>query len=294
MKQTLVHFLNYLRIERGLAANTIEAYRRDLQQYHSSLEREGVSEWSAVTKHLVLRHLEHLSEEGLSTASIARALSSVRSFHRFLYGEEGLENPTEGMEIPRGWKRLPKILSPAEVEVLLRQPPQATENGIRDAAMLEILYASGLRVSELVGLRTDQVDFGVGYVRILGKGNKERVVPLGEYALSCLKIYLDGTRGRLLKEKTSSYLFVTGRGKPMTRQGFWKMIRRYGLKAGIRHEISPHVLRHSFASHLLARGADLRSVQMMLGHSDISTTQIYTHVTQDRLKKVHRISHPRP
>jgi integrase/recombinase XerD len=294
MESLLNQFIDYLQIERGLADNTLEAYRRDLHRYQTFLRRKGVSEWTQVVPESILAFLQYLVGQGLSSSTTARSLSSVRSLHRFLFRELGFDDPTEGMEVPRGWKRLPKVLSPGEVELLLQQPPRHTVEGVRDSAMLETLYASGLRVSELVGLRMDQMDCRVGYIRILGKGKKERIVPLGEHALFRLKSYLEGSRERLLRGRSSPSLFITSRGRSMTRQGFWKLIRRYARTAGIQREISPHVLRHSFASHLLARGADLRSVQLMLGHSDISTTQIYTHVTQDRLKKVHRSSHPRP
>ena len=295
MDEFFEEFLRYLVVEKGLSANTLAAYRRDIRRYLDILKKEGISDLSAVKRELLLKYLETLRSLGLSAASSARAVSAVRSFHRFLCVENrASSDPTEGMEVPRGWFRLPKTLSFSEVETLLKQPDLQTEKGCRDGAMLEVLYASGLRVSELVGLRMDQVNLAVGYLIAFGKGKKERVVPIGECATRRVKEFLAGPRSALLKRKTSDYLFVTARGGPMTRQCFWQILRKYGRQAGIPREISPHVLRHSFASHLLERGADLRSVQMMLGHADISTTQIYTHVTREHLKKVHRETHPRP
>jgi integrase/recombinase XerD len=231
----------------------------------------------------------------LSARSVARNLSALKQFHRFL-SSEGIipKNPARLLEGPRLARRLPGVLNRADVETLLAQPDPSEPAGLRDLAMLELLYATGLRVSELVRLKVQGLNREAGYVRTFGKGSKERLVPVGDKALDAVRAYVAEGRNQLLKGKPSEYLFVSGRGTPLTRQGFWKLIRRYGRKAGIRMAITPHTLRHSFASHLLEGGADLRSVQVMLGHVDISTTQIYTHVTRDKLKKVHEECHPRP
>jgi integrase/recombinase XerD len=231
----------------------------------------------------------------LSVRSIARNLSALKMFYRFLVSEGKIEtNPARLLSAPKLPRRLPGVLSTGEVERLLAQPDLNTGRGKRDKAMLELLYATGLRVSELVNLKITNVNMEAGYVRTVGKGSKERMVPMGAKALEALKEYVVQGRPAFLKRKSSSYLFLNARGKPLTRQGFWKTIKRIGLAAGIRKEIYPHSLRHSFASHLLERGADLRSVQIMLGHADISTTQIYTHVTRERLKQIHQKHHPRP
>jgi integrase/recombinase XerD len=291
----LEEFLRYLRVEKGLSANTLEAYRRDVSRYLQVVEDQGITQIADVTRDTVQRYAEVLRTAGLATPSITRALSSVRAFHRFLCAEGwSTADPAEGIETPRGWFRLPKVLSSQEVETLLNQPTDRSPEEIRDRAMLEVLYAAGLRVTELIGLRVDQVNTAMGFLQVVGKGNKERVVPIGEWALGRIQEYLHRARGTFTKDRPSPFLFLTGRGKPMTRQCFWQIIRKYARRAGISRPVSPHVLRHSFASHLLDRGADLRAVQVMLGHADIATTQIYTHVTQERLKKVHRESHPRP
>jgi integrase/recombinase XerD len=231
----------------------------------------------------------------LSMRSIARNLSAVKMFYRFLVSDGKIQgNPARLLSAPKLPRRLPDVLSSEEVERLLAQPDAPTGRGKRDRAMLELLYATGLRVSELVNLKMANINLEAGYVRTVGKGSKERMVPVGTKALEALKEYLTQGRASFMKKRTSSYLFLNPRGKPLTRQGFWKIIKRYGLAAGIRKKITPHSLRHSFASHLLEHGADLRSVQIMLGHSDISTTQIYTHVTRERLKQIHEKHHPRP
>jgi integrase/recombinase XerD len=226
---------------------------------------------------------------------VARNISAVRSFFRFLVSEGKIKNnPTRLIETPRISMRLPGVLSQADVEHLLSQPDVFRPIGQRDLAMLEILYATGLRVSELVNLKTQDLNLEAGYVRTLGKGSKERVIPMGQKAIAAVKEYLSGARLTLTKAINSPYLFLTLRGRPMTRQGFWKIIKKYGRQALIKKKLTPHSIRHSFASHLLDAGADLRSVQVMLGHADISTTQIYTHVTRERLKDVHQKCHPRP
>ena len=286
-------FLYHLRVEKGLAKNSVESYARDLMKFFSFLGAKALSPLRASRADL-MNFISHLAG-GLSIKSIARNISALKVFYRFLVLEGKIEtNPARLLSAPKLPRRLPGVLSRSEVERLLTQPDAATSRGERDTAMLELLYATGLRVSELVHLRIPSVNLEAGFVRTVGKGSKERIVPVGAKAVEAVKNYLAHGRPALMKRRSSSYLFITARGKPMTRQGFWKIIKRYGLKAGIRKQLTPHSLRHSFATHLLECGADLRSVQIMLGHSDISTTQIYTHVTRERLKEVHRKYHPRP
>lgn len=286
-------FLNHLRVEKGLAKNSVESYARDLMNFLSFLETKALSPLRASQDDL-MDFISHLAGR-LSVRSIARNISALKGFYRFLVSEgEIATNPARLLTAPKLPRRLPGVLSRREVERLLTQPDATTSRGDRDRAMLELLYATGLRVSELIQLKIPNVNLEAGFVRTLGKGSKERMVPVGAKALEALKNYLGHGRPGLLKRRSSSYLFLSPRGKAMTRQGFWKIIKRYGLKAGIRKELTPHSLRHSFASHLLECGADLRSVQIMLGHSDISTTQIYTHVTRERLKEIHQKYHPRP
>jgi integrase/recombinase XerD len=286
-------FLHHLRVERGLAKNTIESYSRDLMKFFAFLEARSLPPL-AVSQADLMDFVASLAGH-LSLRSIARSISALKAFYRFLVSEDRIKtNPARLLSAPKLPRRLPGVLSRSEVERLLEQPDNSTGRGQRDRAMLELLYATGLRVSELVGLKIPNVNREAGFVRTVGKGSKERMVPVGAKALEALKEYLAHGRPALLKRKSSPYLFINPRGKPITRQGFWKIIKRYGLKAGIRKELTPHSLRHSFASHLLECGADLRSVQIMLGHADISTTQIYTHVTRERLKQIHEKYHPRP
>ncbi len=297
MERTVTKFLDYLAVEKGLSRNTLESYGRDMGKYVQFLEKRGISDFSASGRAEMRELVEHLRNSGLKAGSVARTLAAVKGLHRFLL-LEGLAktDPTEALESPGRGVRLPKALTSAEVEAILAAPlcdgPKAIED-LRDRAMLETMYAAGLRVSELVGLPTGGVNFEVGFLKVTGKGSKDRLVPLGKAALDALRRYLETARPLLLKQRECEYLFVTRRGWKMTRQGFWKIIGRYARKAGIKKQISPHMLRHSFATHLLERGADLRSVQMMLGHADISTTQIYTKVEVSRLKKMHEEMHPR-
>ncbi len=286
-------FLDYLRVERGLAANTIQAYSRDMERFFHFLEERGVSLLDVTQEHL-MAYMASL--QGLvSIRSAARNLSALKVFFRFLSSLGKIRmSPARLLSTPKLPKRLPGVLSRQEVERLLAQPEPKSPLGLRDRAMLELLYATGLRVSELVGLRIQNLNLQAGFVRTMGKGSRERIVPMGNKALEALLAYLQDGRPILLKRRTSSFLFLNLRGKPLTRQGFWKIIRQYGRKAGIHQVIKPHLLRHSFASHLLEGGADLRAVQVMLGHADISTTQIYTHVTRERLKEIHEKHHPRP
>ncbi len=286
-------FLDDLMVEHGLAVNTLEAYRNDLEGVSQFLQRRKRTLIDARREDLA-GFLDQLFQQGLSSASVSRKLSALRRFYRYLaLLELRVNDPTRLLDGPKRWRHLPDILSESEVADLLAAPERGTELGMRDAAMLEILYATGLRVSELVGLTTDSVDDAFGFLRVVGKGDKERIVPVGEVALDLVSRYRREARLVLLKGKNSPALFVTNRGGPMTRQNFWYIIRRHARDAGIGKPISPHLLRHSFASHLLNHDADLRAVQMMLGHADISTTEIYTHVAKARIKRIHNQYHPR-
>lgn len=294
MDQYLDIFLNYLIVEKGLAANTVEAYGRDLSRYLQHLQDTQVAKINSVSQADVLAFLAGLKDCGLSPRSRARTLSAVRSFHRFLVTEKLADkDPTLLLESPRVLRSLPRLLSQAEVERLLAAPQGAEPLAVRDRAMLEVLYATGLRVSELVGLQVADVNRNLGCLSTLGKGGKQRLVPLGEVALAAIEEYLAAARTGLKPRENCRALFLNRRGTALTRQGFWKILRRNALSAGLGFKIYPHMLRHSFATHLLENGADLRAVQVMLGHADISTTQIYTHVLRERLKQVHQQYHPR-
>ena len=293
MQNQIAGFLNYLRVEKGLSGNTVEAYGRDLRKFCRFLERTG---WDlkGAGPIGVRKFLLWLDQQNLGSRTLARQIASLRNFYRYLR-QDGVvsSNPTENLESPRLWKVLPKYLTLEEVESLLAQPAVNTLLGIRDRAILELLYGTGLRVSELIFLRVADLNLESGYVRTLGKGNKQRIVPIGKTAIAAVELYCKGARARMLGNRQSGYLFVSRRGTRLTRQSIWLRLASYGRQAGIRKPIAPHLLRHSFATHLLARGADLRSLQMMLGHSDISTTQVYTHVVTARLKEIYRRHHPR-
>lgn len=287
-------FLSMVAVEKGLAWNTVQAYGRDLAKLANYLEARGISSWREVDATEIRSFMSSLRAAGLSSRSVARHGVTVRQLLSFLQAEGRIKTALlPGHSLPRAPRKLPQILSAEDVRKLLAQPVATKPLGVRDRAMLEILYASGLRVSELVTLQTTQVNFQGDYLIIKGKGGKTRAVPFGRWARERLSEYLNNGRRALLKGRSSAYVFVTRSGKPLTRQGFWKLIRAYALAAGIDKRVTPHTLRHSFATHLLEGGADLRSVQAMLGHADISTTQIYTHVDGARLKKVHREHHPR-
>ena len=294
MDQLLEQFLHYLTVEKGLSKNTTDAYNHGLTRFFIHLRGKGVQEIREVDKFHIRGFLLALRRKNLNTKSIVRDLAAIRSFFRFLIQEGILQsNPAEELDSPKVARTLPEILTLKEIEQILEQPDPQTPLGIRDRAMLEMLYATGMRVSELTQLPTHQVNLEAGYVLVYGKGSKERIIPLGSEALKWVTAYLKTARGPLLKRKESPSLFVNRSGKGMSRQRFWKTLKEYGRRAGLRKRITPHLLRHSFASHLLERGADLRSVQMMLGHVDISSTQIYTHVAGERLKKIHKQYHPR-
>lgn len=287
------NYVSYLRVERGLSSNTVEAYARDIREFLLFLDCSDCK-LGAVGRELLSQYVQHLYES-LSARSVMRKISSLRSFFRFLLLDGyRAEDPTETLESPKAWRVLPHYLSEEEVDRLLRQPDLSAAHGIRDRAMLEVLYATGLRASELVGVRFEELNFEAGFVRIMGKGSKERVVPLGDSAISFVHRYLTRSRSRFLRRRVPTpFLFVTQQGKPMTRQYFWMLVKKYAQRAGIQKKLGPHVLRHSFATHLLENGADLRALQMMLGHADISTTQIYTHVTRRRLRQIYDRYHPR-
>ena len=287
----LQRWLDYLDAERGLARNSVQAYRRDLEALASRL---GDRPLERATREDLLAHLRARRLLGRSPRSVARWLVAVRAFFTWLLAEGVVtEDPTAHLEAPKSWRPLPRVLRTEEVEGLLRAPQRETPRGLRDAAMLEVLYATGLRVSELCGLRLHDLHLDAGYLRCTGKGDKERVVPLGEEACAVLRLYLGEGRPPLLKKRGSDVVFVNARGSALSRQGFWKTIKAYGRRAGITAPLSPHVVRHSFATHLLEHGADLRSIQVLLGHADISTTQIYTHVNRERLRRIYEDFHPR-
>jgi integrase/recombinase XerD len=287
-------FLDYIVVEKGLSKNTLMAYRRDLKRYAAFLEGSGCGLIEAAPADIT-GFLLQLLQEGLAVRSYARALITIRGFYKFLKNNKVLKvSPCAGIDIPRLSPPLPEYLSVAEVESLLTANTIDTPIGLRNKAMLETLYATGLRVTELVRLTLNDVNLQKGCLTAFGKGSKERLVPMGESAMLWLKRYMDEGRDRFLKRSASRYLFLTSRGGPMTRQNFWLIIKRSALKAGIDvKKTKPHIIRHSFATHLLEGGADLRLVQAMLGHADISSTQIYTHIAKDRLKKIHRTRHPR-
>jgi integrase/recombinase XerD len=280
-------FLQYLRIEKGVADNTIQSYKHDLAMYCSHLGKIDVVKAQPAT---VSGFLKFLYGRKLKPRSATRAFAAVRGLHKFLILEKAtIENPTANVEQPRWWKPLPHVLSLEEVDRLLVAPGTDTPKDLRDRALLEVLYATGLRVSELVGLKMDGVNLDLGFVRCMGKGSKERIVPMGGSASAAVSAYLVSRKVR----KPTDYLFLNNRGGKLSRSGFWRILQGYGMQAGIKKKLTPHVLRHSFATHLLERGADLRAVQTMLGHSNISTTEIYTHVMRERLKEIYKSYHPR-
>lgn len=285
-------FLNYLSVEKGLSQNTLDAYRQDLTRYGAFLKKEKVLDWNKVSRPHILKFLSAESKRGLESSSIARGLVSVKLFHRFLTKERYVTNDiTSVLESPKLWKKLPHFLTSQEMDSILKMPDLKTPGGIRDLALLECLYATGMRVSELTELMIENVYLDNKFIKCRGKGDKERLVPLGSVAISACQVYLAKVRPKL-KPKTNHF-FLGRNGKGLSRQFVWQLIKRYARLAGIAKVITPHTFRHSFATHLLERGADLRVVQELLGHSDISTTQIYTHVSGNRLKSVHAKFHPR-
>ena len=292
MNKYVSEYTDFLKIEKRQSQNTVESYRRDVSRFAKYLSNNqlGGTKTSDVRSFLVFLR----NEAGLAPSSVARCLSSLKSFYNFLYIASLIsENPIETIASPRPWRKLPNVMSMQEVDALIAAPDINTLTGVRDLAMLELMYATGLRVSELVSLKMSAVNLEVGYLRSLGKGSKERVVPIGDMAKTTIENYVINARPLFQKKCTTEDLFLTRLGNAMTRQGFWKILKKYSTKAKIVCTVSPHALRHAFATHLLERGADLRSVQKMLGHADISSTQIYTHVLRERMREVHECFHPR-
>ncbi len=287
-------YLSTLAVERGYSPRTIEAYAADLKDFLSFLEAQGLRQVSEVSPAHILLYLSQLRRRGLTEETMSRRLSALRGFFGFLVLEHGLsENPLVLIEGPRPRRKLPVVLSTEEVKRLLDAPDKTSPLGLRDRAMLELAYSSGLRVSELVGLLVYDLNMEVGFVRVRGKGSKERLVPMGDFAREALRAYLNKGRPKLLKDPTEGHVFLNRRGRPLTRQRVWQIIKQHALKAGLPARITPHVLRHSFATHLLEQGADLRTVQMLLGHASLATTQVYTHVQAETLRRIHAKYHPR-
>ena len=287
-------FINYLAVDRGLAKNTLESYGRDLRQFQTYLQNGEFEDIKDSSRTTIVDYLNSLKSQGKAVSTISRNIAALKSFYQYLVKENYLEHdPAEKLETPKLEKKLPKILSIAEVEELLKQPNVRLSVGLRDKAMLELLYATGIRVSEIIALNISDVNLDMGYVKCYGKGSKERIVPLGSIAVKSVHEYVNKGRSKIVRTYEEPALFLNHHGNRLTRQGFWKIIKKYASQANIVKEITPHTLRHSFATHLLENGADLRSVQEMLGHADISTTQIYTQVTKNPLKEVYDKTHPR-
>lgn len=292
----LEDYLHFIRVERQLADNTLASYRRDLVDYIKNItEQQKLTAYTYVTRHHILNHIENLRTNGKSARTVSRHISSIRSFHQFLLREKiSTSDPTVHLELPVIDQKLPQVLSIEEIERLIAAPSSNKPQGVRDIAMLELLYGSGMRVSELIELNLEDLHLTMGFVRVFGKGGKERIIPLGRSAVNACTKYVNGARQKLQGDATKiDAFFINQRGKRLTRQGVWKLLKQHADKAGIQQELTPHVLRHSFATHLIENGADLRAVQELLGHSDISTTQIYTHISKKRLSEVYKQFHPR-
>jgi len=294
MNHLIDDYLNFMAVEKGASRNTIEAYSRDLNRYAAFFDSPKNYDIREIGTEELISYLGRLKGEGLAANSMNRALAALRGFYKYLLREKKLESsPLVHIELARVWMRLPDVLSREEMSLLLSQPGSATPAAVRDTAMLELIYATGIRVSELTGLTLNSINWQVGYLVAMGKGSKERIVPLGRTAYDQVQRYVEEARPLMLKGRPCDILFLNRLGKGLTRQGFWKIVKHYAVKANVAKKVHPHTFRHSFATHLLEGGADLRSVQIMLGHADISTTQIYTHVTRERLKEIHRKYHPR-
>jgi len=293
MKEYIDNFLTFLEVERGMSRNTLLSYKKDIEKfsdYAGSIKKDI----RALAREDVVSFLMHLKDKGLSPSTIARNLASLKTFWKFLVAEQfASENVAAIVETPKTWKNIPDVLSKEEVEKLLDAPPRKGWQGMRDKAMLELMYATGLRVSEVKDLKKAGVNLEAGFVKCSGKGGKERIVPLGRYAEKAVKEYLDDVRTKLAAKTGDDHLFLSRFGRMLSRQSIWKMVQKYAAEIGIKKHITPHTLRHSFATHLLEGGAELRGVQEMLGHADISTTQIYTHINKDKLRKIHEKYHPR-
>jgi integrase/recombinase XerD len=296
MEDQIKDFIRFLTIEKGLSKNTIVSYERDLKSYLQYIQNvEEINHWNESRRVSIMNFLTHLKDQGKSTRTIARHIASIRSFHQFLLREKVTDqDPSVHIESPHPERSLPKVLSMEDVESLLNAPKAINEFGLRDKAMLELLYATGMRVSEMISLDIDDVHVSMGFVRCVGKENKERIIPVGQTALKAIQAYLDSGRGKLVSSHHPTHsLFLNHHGNRLTRQGFWKIIKKLAKEAHIEKDMTPHTLRHSFATHLLMNGADLRSVQEMLGHADISTTQIYSQMSNVRVKDVYTKYHPR-
>ena len=295
-QEALAEYIIYLKIERGLSANTVTSYKRDIEKYLTFLMEKKITQLDEVSRFEILDFLQTLRQSGAADNSIIRMVSSLRKFHQYLKRESIVsDDPMQLIDTPKKASTLPKAISPQAVEQLLEAPDTTTPLGVRDRTILELMYATGLRISELVNLKLSDMHLTMGFIQTMGKGEKERIIPLGEIASQWLDYYLDGARVYLQDQsaETSEYVFLNSRGKGLSRQGVWKKVKQLALEAGIDQNVTPHTLRHSFATHLLENGADLRMVQELLGHADISTTQIYTHITKTRLKQVYSDYHPR-
>jgi integrase/recombinase XerD len=294
MHHLIDEYLNFIAIEKGASRNTIDGYSRDLNRYAAFIDNLKIHDIRRIGTEELISYLSQLKSEGLAANSVNRALAALRGFYKYLLHTKKLESsPVAHIELARVWMHLPDVLSREEMNLLLMQPGSATPAAIRDAAMLELIYATGIRVSELTGLTLNSINWQVGYLVAMGKGDKERIVPLGRTAYDQVRRYIEEARPLMLKAGQCDTLFLNHLGNGLTRQGFWKIVKKYAAMANVAKKVHPHTFRHSFATHLLEGGADLRSVQIMLGHADISTTQIYTHVTRERLKEIHRKYHPR-
>jgi integrase/recombinase XerD len=294
MDRLIDEYLNYLSVEKGASPNTVDGYSRDLNRYAAFVSDLGIQDIRKIGSEELISYLARLKGGGLSANSVNRALAALRGFYKYLLRMKKVDStPVAHIELAKVWIHLPDVLSREEMNRMLAQPGSATPAALRDAAMLELMYATGIRVSELIGLTVNSINWQVGYLVAMGKGGKERIVPVGKTAYDQVRRYVDGARPLLLKGRENDRLFLNRSGKGFSRQGFWKIVKKYAAKVNLAKKVHPHSFRHSFASHLLEGGADLRSVQIMLGHADISTTQIYTHVTRERLKEVHRKYHPR-
>lgn len=294
MNEEINDYLHYLTIERGLSLNTRKSYERDLLQYLHYLEDEQITSWQDVDRYVVINYLEKMHDEKKAPATVTRMITSLRRFHQFLRQERLTDHdPMQHIDTPKNVQKLPSTLSLTEVERLIETPDTTKNLGIRDRAILEVMYATGMRVSELVGLKLSDLHLSLGLVQTLGKGDKERIIPLGDYAIQWLERYLDEARPLLVANPSETHVFVNHHGTGLSRQGIWKNLKQLVREAGINKEVTPHTLRHSFATHLLENGADLRTVQELLGHADISTTQIYTHITKKRMTDVYKQHFPR-
>ncbi|MEB5761028.1 site-specific tyrosine recombinase XerD [Staphylococcus haemolyticus] len=294
METIIEEYLKFIQIEKGLSENTIGAYRRDLKKYQLYMQEQKIAHIDFIDRQTIQECLGSLIDQGASAKSIARFISTIRSFHQFALREKyAAKDPTVLIETPKYEKKLPDVLEVEEVIQLLETPDLTKNNGYRDRTILELLYATGMRVTELIQIEIDDVNLIMGFVKVFGKGNKERIIPLGDTVIEYLDTYINTVRTQLLKKTVTNVLFLNLHGRPLTRQGIWKLIKQYGLRANITKTLTPHTLRHSFATHLLENGADLRAVQEMLGHSDISTTQLYTHVSKTQIRQMYNQFHPR-